>query len=94
LVRRGTEDRGLGLSGSVGGGVVQAERVLQHRVHFVGDVPHRRRAFAALLWPAATTQQLEARRDRLHRLQTRHRLGRDLLRVERGIEGRVARQQS
>jgi hypothetical protein len=79
--------------GSRIGAVLEAQRVLQHRVHLVGDVAHGRRAFPGLLGEQPRDQQLEPRRNRLHRLEARHRLGRDLLGVEGRVERRITRQQ-
>ena len=49
VVGGGGEDRGFAFRGDVGRGAFESERVLEHRVHFIGDVPHRRRALAPLL---------------------------------------------
>ena len=93
VVGRGAEDRRLGSRDRFRRRVFEAQRVLQHRVHLVGHVAHGRRTLAALLGQQPRNQQLEARRNRLDRLESRHRLGGDLLRVEGRIERRITRQQ-
>ena len=49
IVGGGVEQGDFTLRGDVGGGAFEPERVLQHRVHFVGHVAHGRRTLAALL---------------------------------------------
>ena len=49
IVGGGAEDGGFAFRGDIGGGAFEPERVLKHRVHFIGHVPHGRRTLAALL---------------------------------------------
>ncbi len=93
IVGGGAEDGGLAFGGRGFDAAIEPQSVLQHRAHLVGDMPHGRRPFAALLGQQPGDQQFEARRNRLHRLDARHRLGGDLLRVEGRIERRIAREQ-